>query len=78
MSSFYDQNQEELVQKLQAYLAKMPALQRENLVQRALGLVGTNDPEKLKQLLQSKTGNLDIDPNLLSQTIDKFLKENKL
>ncbi len=78
MSSFYDQNQEELVQKIQNYLAKIPAKQRENLVQRALGLVGTNDPEKLKQLLQSKTDNLDIDPDLLSKTIDKFLKENKL
>ncbi len=77
MSSFYDQNQEELIKKIQAHLAKMPAKQREILVQRALGLVGTNDPEKLKQLLQSKTGTLDIDPDLLSQAIDKFLKENK-
>lgn len=65
---------EDIIKQIRARLEKMPAEQRKKLAKDAMRLVGTNDPEKLKEILKNQLPNMD--PNLLQETLDKLLKEN--
>lgn len=77
MDPFSKDNHEELVNQIKEHLAKMPEEQRKHLAQIALKIIGTNDPEKLKQLLQTQSSQLDLNKENINQAFDKFLKENQ-
>ncbi len=77
MGPFSKDNHEELVNQIKEHLAKMPEEQRKHLAQIALKIIGTNDPEKLKQLLQTQSSQLDLNKENINQAFDKFLKENQ-
>lgn len=77
MGPFGKDNHEELVNQIKEHLAKMPEEQRKHLAQIALKIIGTNDPEKLKKLLQTQSSQLDLNKENINQAFDKFLKENQ-
>lgn len=77
MDPFSKDNHEELVNQIKEHLAKMPEEQRKHLAQIALKIIGTNDPEKLKKLLQTQSSQLDLNKENINQAFDKFLKENQ-
>lgn len=76
MSPFGDKNQEELINQLRAQLGQLPEEKRKNLAQAALRLVGTKDPQKLQQLLQSQTGNASLDQDSIKKAFEQLLGEN--
>ena len=73
MGPFSKDNHEELVNQIKEHLAKMPEEQRKHLAQIALKIIGTNDPEKLKQLLQTQSSQLDLNKILTRPSIS-FLR----
>lgn len=75
MSSIFDGNQEEVINRLRHYLALLPEEKRKKLAQDAIRMIGTSDPEKLKELLGNQMSNMDKDS--LSDALNRFLKENQ-
>ncbi|MDD2431425.1 MAG: hypothetical protein PHD88_04110 [Firmicutes bacterium] len=69
-----DFNNEDIIKQVRARLEKMPLEQRKKLAEDAMRIIGTNDPEQLKEMLKKRLPNLD--PDTLQDTIDQFLKEN--
>jgi hypothetical protein len=61
---------------LRAQLGKLPEEKRKNLAQAALQLVGTTDPQKLQQLLQSQMGNANLDQDSIKKAFEQLLGEN--